>query len=153
MSVAMLRRQANILMWLVTVPFAGLVLLAMLLVGNIAWQGGRYADAVCIYYVPMLLYMWAIWMIRRALKAIAGGALFDQTLSSLLFRVGLALFAGAIITVFGVPLMTALVWGKPVIKAFEPSPITLGVVGAALMLLSQLFAKATAMRDEIEGFF
>lgn len=153
MSVAKIRKQAHTLMWLITVPFAGLAVLTMVLLGNIVWQGGQYADTVAIYYLPMFLYMWAIWMIRSALKAIARGALFDGVIATLLFRVGLALFGGALFTVIGVPLMTALVWGSPYLKTFEPSPVTLGVVGAALMLLSRLFARAAAMRDEIEGFF
>ncbi|MES3094624.1 DUF2975 domain-containing protein [Sphingomonas aerolata] len=153
MSVAKIRKQARILMWLVTVPFAGLAVLTILLLGNIVWQGGHYADTVAIYYLPMFLYMWAIWMIRSALKAIARGALFDKVIATLLFRVGLALFGGALFTVIGVPLMTALVTGSPWLRTFEPSPVTLGVVGAALMLLSQLFARASVMRDEIEGFF
>jgi Protein of unknown function (DUF2975) len=153
MSVETIRKQARTLMWLVTIPLAGLALLTALLLGNIVWQGGRYADTVAIYYLPMFIYMWAIWMIRRSLNAIAEGTLFDDVVSTLMFRVGLALLGGALITVFGVPLMTAVAWGRPYITTFEPSPVTLGIVGAALMLFSQLFARATAMRNEIEGFF
>lgn len=153
MSDTVIRRQARILMWLVTIPFAGLALLAALLLGNVLWQGGRYADVVALYYLPMALYIWAIWSMRGALKAIAAGSLFDRVVSALLFRVGLALLGGALFTVIGIPLMTALVWGKPVIRMFEPSPVTLGVVGASLMLLSTVFGRAAAMRDEIEGFF
>lgn len=153
MSVATIRKQARILMWLVTIPFAGLAVLTALLLGNIVWQGGQYADKVAIYYLPMVLYMWAIWMIRRSLNAIADGALFDDVLAKLMMRVGFALFGGALLTVFGLPLMSALAWGKPYIATFEPSPVTLGVVGAAMVLFSQLFARASVMRDEIEGFF
>lgn len=153
MSVTTIRKQARILMWLVTIPFAALALLITMLVGNIVWQGGQYADKVAIYYLPMVLYVWAIWMIRRSLRAIADGALFDVVVARLMYRVGLALLGGALLTVFGVPLMSALAWGKPYIATFEPSPVTLGVVGATLMLFSQLFMRATAMRDEIEGFF
>lgn len=149
----MLRKQACILMWLVTIPFVGLSLLTVLLLGNIVWQGGRYADSVAIYYLPMVLYMWAIWMVRRALKAIAEGALFDQVVPKLLFRVGIALFGGALFTVIGVPLMTALLYGSPHFKTFEPSPVTLGVVGAALVLFSQLLGRAASLREELDEFF
>ncbi len=140
-------------MWLVTVPLALLAVLAALLVGNVVVQGGRYADTVLLNYLPMALYIWAIWMIRRALKAIAHGALFDDVLPTLVFRVGLALFVGALFAVVGVPLVSAVIWGKPLIRAFEPSPMTLGIVGATLMLFSQLFARAAAMRGEMEEFF
>ncbi len=140
-------------MWLVTVPLALLAVLAALLVGNVVVQGGRYADTVLLNYLPMALYIWAIWMIRRALKAIAHGALFDDVLPTLVFRVGLALLVGALFAVVGVPLVSAVIWGKPLIRAFEPSPMTLGIVGATLMLFSQLFARAAAMRGEMEEFF
>ncbi len=153
MSVATIRQQARLLTWLVSVPFGLLVVLSVLLLGNIVWQGGRYADVVAVYYLPMFLYMWAIWMIRAALKAIAGGALFDDVIAKLLFRVGLALFGGALFTVIGVPLASALLWGKPDIRTFEPSALTLGIVGAALILFSRLFAQAATMRAEIEEFF
>ena len=150
---SIIRDRARVWMWLITVPFAGFALLAILLLGNIVWQGGRYADTVAIYYFPMALYMWAIWMIRGALKSIAGGILFDEVIAKLMFRIGLALFGGAVFTVVGVPLVTALISGSPYINTFEPSPVTLGVVGAALMLFSHLHAKAANMSDELEGFF
>lgn len=153
MSVATIRHQARLLTWLVSIPLGLLVVLSVLLLGNIVWQGGRYADVVAVYYLPMFLYMWAIWMIRAALKAIASGALFDDVIAKLLLRVGLALFGGALFTVIGVPLASALLWGKPVIRTFEPSALTLGIVGAALILFSRLFAEAATMRAEMEEFF
>ena len=153
MSVAVIRKRARLLMWLVTIPFAALAVLTVLLLGNIVLQGGRYADAVAILYLPMVLYMWAIWLIRDTLKAISAGAIFDRILPKLIFRIGVALFGGALFTVFGIPLLTALVWDKPYISTFEPSPITLGIVGAALVLFAQLFERATEMQDEIESFF
>ncbi|MFM9828303.1 MAG: hypothetical protein ACKVOB_06085 [Sphingomonas sp.] len=153
MPVATIQSRAGMLMWLVTIPLALLAMLAAVLIGNVVVQGGRYADTVVLNYLPMALYMWAIWMIRSALKAIAKGALFDDVLPTLVFRVGLALFGGALFSVVGVPLVTAIIWGKPLIRAFEPSPVTLGIVGATLMLFSQLFARAAVMRSEIEEFF
>lgn len=155
MPVDKLRTHARILMWLVTFPFALLALLALLLLGGIAWNGPRaaHADFIAIYYFPMALYMWAIWMVRSALREVAAGALFDQVVPKLLFRVGLALFVGALFTVIGKPLVTALLYGRPMIPTFEPSPVTLGVVGAALAIFARLLGRAAAMREELETFF
>jgi hypothetical protein len=153
MSIQALRSQARILKWLVTIPFAGLAILTALLIGNVVWHGGRYADAVGIYYLPMFLYMWAIWMVRRALQSIADGALFDDVVPKLLFRVGWSLFGGALFTVVGQPLVDAVFYGNPHFKTFEPSPITLGVVGAALVLFAQLLERAASLRKELDEFF
>lgn len=133
--VEMLRKQARLVAWLVTIPFVGLAILTALLLGNVLFQGGRYADAVVVYYLPMWLYMWAIWMVRRALLLISAGALFESVVPSLLARVGLALFAGAVFTVFGQPLANALLYGAPYFRTFEPSPVTLGIIGAALFIV------------------
>jgi DUF2975 family protein len=160
MSDSALRKQARILKWLVTIPFAALALLAMVLVGNIAWQaearGGEYAtgiaSGVVIYYLPMAFYMWAIWMIRRALKSIAAGELFNRVVPKLLARVGLALFGGAVFTEFGVPLLTGLLSGRPYVRTFEPSAVTLGVVGISLVLFAELLRRAAAMREELGEF-
>lgn len=152
MPIETLRNRARLLAWLITVPLACLCLLTILLVGNIVWQGGRYAEQVVILYLPMFLYMGAIWMVRVALVAVARGDLFGEVIPKMLMRVGLALFGGAVFTVFGVPLLTGLLSGRPYIQPFEASAVTLGIVGAALMLFSQLFERATAMRDELDCF-
>lgn len=153
MSIQALRKQARVLQWLVTIPFAGMAILTALLLANIVSQRGRYADGVAIYYLPMFLYMWAIWMVRRALQSIADGALFDEVVPKLLFRVGLALFGGAIFTVIGQPVVYALFYGAPHLKTFEPSPVTLGVVGAALVLFARLLERAASLRKELDEFF
>ena len=152
MSVQALRKQARVLVWLVTIPFTGLAILTALLLGNIVLQGGRYADAVAIYYLPMFLYMWAIWMVRRALQSIANGVLFDEVVPRLLSRVGFALFGGALFTVLGQPLLYALLYGNPHFKTFEPSPVTLGAVGAALVLFAHLLERAASLRKQLDEF-
>ncbi len=153
MPIEALRRQARILMWLITVPFAGLIIVAAVVIGNVVWHGGRYADGVLIWYLPMFLYLWAIWMVREALKAIACGKMFDQVVPKLLFRVGLALFAGALFNEVGKPLITAIIYGKPWMQTFEASGVTLGVMGATLVFVAQLLRRAAAMRNELDGFF
>lgn len=152
-SLEMLRSHARALMWLVTIPFAGMVVIVAALVTGQVWSGGRQLASVLIYYTPMALYMWAIWMVRQSLRAIARGDLFHQVIPALLARVGLALFGGAVFTVFGVPLLTWLMQGRALIQTFEPSPVTLGVIGAALVLLAQLLRRAADEREELQGFF
>lgn len=153
MSPETLRNQARMLMWLVTVPFAALSLLTVLLLDNIIWQGGRYAGPVAIHYLPMFLYMWAIWMVRVALKSIADGAFFNEVVPKLLLRIGIALLGGALFTFFGIPIVTALVEGRPYLRTFEASPVALGVIGAFLILFSNLLERAAAMRAELDEFF
>lgn len=152
MADEMLRKQARVLMWLVTIPLGALTILAILLIGNIVVQGGRYADTVALWYLPMALYMLAIWMVRQALKAIADGKLFGEVVPSLLYRVGLLVFAGAIFNEAGRPLITMMTYGRPWIQTFEASGVTLGVLGLTLALVARLLKSAVDMRDELDGF-
>jgi hypothetical protein len=153
MPIDTLRSRARILMWLVTLPFACLLLLALTLAGTAAWHGGHYVGLLLIAYLPMCIYIWAIWMVRQALKSIAKGAVFDQVVPALLGRVGLALFVGALFNVIGTPLFTGLLYSKPFVLGFDGAAVTLGVVGATLVLLAQLLRQASAMRDELDAFF
>lgn len=151
-STEALQKQARVLIWLITIPFAALALMAVYLVGNLAWRGGQNADMVVIYYLPMFLYIWAIWMVRQALRAIAAGQMFSRVVPKLLGRVGLALFLGAVFKEVGAPLLTWLAWGHPYIRTFEASGVTLGIVGASLILLAQLLHRASSLREELDGF-
>ena len=153
MPIEKLRARARVLMWLVTVPFVCLSLLALMLVSSVVWNEGRYAGVVFVIYLPMCLYIWAIWMVRQALRSIARGAMFDQVVPRLLFRVGLALFGGALFNVVGIPVVTGLIGRHPIFLTFDGAAVTLGVVGATLILLSELLAQASAMREELDEFF
>jgi hypothetical protein len=153
MSVESLRKQARILMWLVTVPFAAMVVLGLIVVGNVVLTAGRNASDVMLWYFPMFLYICAIWMIRQALNAITRGEMFDQVVPKLLFRVGLLLFAGALFNEIGRPVVTALLYGRVWMQTFDGSGVALGIVGATLALVAQLLRRAAAMRDELDGFF
>jgi len=152
MSIETLRKQARVLMWLVTVPFALLSLLALLVVAGVAWSG-KGVVVVLYWYPPMFLYIWAIWMIRQALNAISRGEMFSKAIPRLLFRAGLALFVGALFEQVGRKIIALLVWGGPAdSNMFEASGITLGVVGAMMALIARLFTRAVEMRDELDGF-
>jgi Protein of unknown function (DUF2975) len=152
MSLAALRKRALIVKWLVTLPLALLIVVTIGLIGNIIWQGGRYADGVALYYTPMFFYLWAIWMVRQALKAIAAGDGFSLVVPKLLSRVGLALFCGAVFREVGYPLVTWLINGHAHIRTFEASGVTIGVIGLSLMLFAQLLGQAAVMRQELDEF-
>lgn len=123
-----------------------------MLIGNVVVQGGRYFDTVALWYLPMALYIIAIWMARQALKAIADGNLFADIVPALLFRVGFLVFVGAIFNEIGRPLVTTLIYGHPWVQTFEASGVTLVVLGATLALVARLLKRAVAMRDELDGF-
>jgi hypothetical protein len=145
-----LRKKARILMWLVTVPFVLLALLAIIQLW--ATLGNEKADwRILAFFAPTYIYIWAVWTVRQALKAIAAGAMFDAVVPRLLFRVGVALFAGAIFNVIAAP--TAGILFKIYLpNMLDGSAVTLGVVGATLALLSQLLKQAVSMREELDGF-
>lgn len=151
MAMDSLRTKARILMWLVTVPFVLLAALAAMQLWFVL-KNAALAWPILVVYVPMYIYIWAMWMVRQALKAIAGGGMFDQVVPRLLFRIGLALFFGALFHVFGVP-ATSLISGFRLPIMFDGAAVTLGVVGATLVLVSQLLKQAASMREELDSFF
>jgi hypothetical protein len=153
-AVESLRKQARVLMWLVTAPFVVMALLAVAVVGSVMSMGGKGADVLLYWYTPMFLYLWAIWMIRHALQDISRGEMFGAVVPRLLFRVGLALFVGALYEVLGRRVVAELYWGEyHSSQMFEASGITLGVVGASMVLIAGLLRRAMEMRNELDGFF
>ena len=146
-----LQKRARILMWLVTVPFTLLSLMALMQLW-FALRNPGPALGMLVVFAPMYIYIWAIWMVRQALSAIAGGVMFDTVVPRLLFRVGLALFFGALFNVFGVP-AASMFFNMRLPLFFDGAAVTLGVVGATLVLLSQLLKQAASMREELESFF
>lgn len=159
MNAQALRVRSRVLMWLVTIPFAALALLALL---QFWFMGkfGRDAVGIIILYGPMYIYIAALWMVRQALGSIARGDLFGRVAPRLLFRVGLALFAGALFEVFGRPAAMILSYGsvRPLAERglmtgeVAVTSITLGVVGATLMVVSHLLARASELRRELDEF-
>ena len=147
------RSRARLCKHLVTIPLALLLALAAALVGNaVVQKGGDFLPFVIIYYAPMALYVAAAILIRSALGRIAAGDLFADVLPSLVSKGGGLLLAGALLTEVGVPLLTWLVTGSAFVRTFEPSAVTLGIVGAMLILFGQLFGRALADRRELEQF-
>jgi len=104
------------------------------------------------YRLSMPFYLSAIWTMHRAFTRIADGELFDRVLPVSLSRLGFALAGGAIASVFLSPWLMRILGGfrRGAFAAFDPPAITIGLVGLLLVVLSSLFARAVAMRRELD---
>jgi hypothetical protein len=149
---ATLGARSRLLRTLVDIVLAVLVL--GLAVELIAVIRGRHLGAqVLLHRLPMLLYLWAIWNARQAIAALGRGDFFGAVVGRLLGRVGLALFLGALANVFFVPWLLRALSRGPSIAYYDVAAITVGVVGATLMLVAQLLRQAASMRQELDEFF
>ena len=147
----LLRRRARILRDLVTLVFV--VLALVLSIELLAVVTGHYSVRAVVGRLPMLFYLAAIWMVRAAFASIARGVLFDSVVPRLILRVGIALAAGALTHVFGVPWIWHFAFGRGGYAWYDPAAITLGVVGFALILVAHLLAQAVEMRAELDEMF
>ena len=152
MNSSNLRARSRILRNLVT--FVLVVLLSVLAIELLAVARGRhFGPELLIVRLPMLFYLWAIWDARQAIAAIGRGEMFAQVIPRLLGRVGLALFLGGVTNVFVGPwLLWAFGWGVS-LAYYDVAAITVGVVGATLILVAQLLREAVRMREELDEFF
>jgi hypothetical protein len=152
MDSAALRARSRLLRTLVDVVLATLLLL--LAIELVAMLRGRSSGPeLLLHRLPMLLYLWAIWNARQAIAAVGRGDMFGPIIARLLGRVGFALFLGGLAQVFFVPW---LLWGLgrgPSIAYYDVAAITVGVVGATLMVVAQLLRQAARMRQELDEFF
>ena len=144
-----LRRSSRILSALIALVLV--VLLFGIAVEIFAVARGRVPNVgQFVWRLPLLFYLWAVWSVRRAVVAIGRGEGHDEALGSLIGRVGLALFLGGIATVFVAPWLAAWINGRGSYAHYDVSAITVGVVGAALVLVARLLGQAAAMRRELD---
>jgi hypothetical protein len=104
-----------------------------------------------IMLAPQLCYLYGVWSLRSAFGEVAQGRLFGEAQSKALATLGWSLIVGGVYSVF---LLTNLLRLIQTIEGgylnFDPSDIVLAVVGGALVLLSNLMAKAHAMKNELD---
>lgn len=149
MTPATLRARSRVLRNLVTIVLA--VLLFVLAVELSMLMQGRHGGArFLIHRLPLLFYLWAIWNARQAIAAVGRGDGFGAILPRLIGRVGLALFLGALINVFFAPWLSIALGWSSTIAYYDVAAITVGVVGATLMVLGQLLREAVLMREELD---
>jgi len=150
-----IQRHSRSLGMLSTVVFF-LMLLALCVEAGALLRGGALSDAAMsglIFRLPLLFYLLAIWKMRQAYAALAKGAMFGDVVPPLLTWIGLALSAGALMTVVGVPLLDHLTIGIGGLVNYDPAAIVLGIVGLMLAILARLLTQAANMRAELEEFF
>ncbi len=108
-----------------------------------------------MYRFPFIIYLFAIWKMRITFNALANGEVFGNALPALIKWIGVALSAGAIITIFVSPVMLRLSFGpgEGGYANFDANAIMLGIVGMMLILIARLFHHASEMRVELDEFF
>lgn len=138
-----------------------ILLLTCLLLSSLLWvfgtgtgagapQSHQFALSVA-GALPALCYLWALYSVYRAFARLARGELFQATVAVALRHIGYAVVAGALLRVFAVTNLTRMiVHGHGGFAYFDPSGITLGVVGAALILVAQLIDRARSLQDELD---
>ena len=121
---------------------------------TIAYQAGRgVAFETVLARLPSVIYLYAIWACRSAARRVQKGARFGDEMPALLTRIGLAIAVGAMIEIAVGPWVLLMVKGWPgPIFTYDPATLTLGAVGALLLVLAGLWRQAASMADELDGF-
>jgi hypothetical protein len=111
--------------------------------------GVQFVDAF-----PEACYLLALWWIRQALAAIAGGDLYGDAVIRMLERVGIVLAVGALAGVFLVPGASRLLGTDPGYWiAYDVSGLVLGAIGVSLKVIADVLRLAAAMKADLDGIF
>ena len=130
-----------------------IILSLVFLIPIIAFSAGRAEHAWLVTeMLPMPFYLWAIWTARRAVLLIDKGDALSSVMSRMLARIGIALFVGGLMRVFGVSLVLHFISGSRTIGYYDPAAITVGVIGLTLVIVARLVAEAEATRAELDEF-
>lgn len=104
-----------------------------------------------ILLVPQLCYLYGVWSLRPAFSEIAEGRMFGEAQAKALTTLGWSLIAGGLFSVLFLHMLMRLAGETQAgFLNFDLSDIILAVVGGALVLLSNLMAKAHAMKSELD---
>jgi Protein of unknown function (DUF2975) len=119
---------------------------------GIFWAGAHPAELLDFLFdrAPLLVFLYAIWLIHQALRRIGQGEAFGQSLPRLLTRLGVALATGALLVVIGMPLAERLIRKGGALLNFDPSAIVLAAVGTCFILLADLVRASARMRSELD---
>ncbi|WP_260484047.1 DUF2975 domain-containing protein [Sphingomicrobium flavum] len=132
-----------------------MVLIAVILLFTAQVLGADYVGRKDPYFfaslLPMPLYVFAIGAVWRALLAVSQGGR-TGILGKLLRRVGIALFVGGLLEVFGVALLSQLMGAGGPLFSYDVTAITIGVIGAGLTIIARLLDEADELRKELDEF-
>lgn len=104
-----------------------------------------------IQALPAIGYLWALWSAQAALGALAAGRTFHPVVARALRNIGIGVLIGALLQVFAVVNLLRVVFdGRGSYLYFDLSAIVLGVIGAALILVSRLVDRARALQSELD---
>lgn len=138
--------------------FAGLFVLLALGLAGMPWllpakgtASGTLALLAVVRFLPGLGYLYALWAVQKALDDLAAGRLFRSSMGRTIRHIGTGVLVGALLNVFAVTNLSRWILGARGSYAyFDLSGIVLGVVGAALVLLSRLVDEARALQEELD---
>jgi hypothetical protein len=111
---------------------------------------GRMDPHFLALRLPVLFYLWAIWLVRRLIVEIGKGRGHSRMLAPTLQRTGIALFLGGIAAVFVAPWIARALRGHGPIAYYDVAAITVGVIGLALVIVAYLLRQASEMREELD---
>jgi hypothetical protein len=141
-------RQARFLAWAVTFVLA--LLLFALTVELFAMLRGRMDAHYLALRLPVIFYLWAIWLVRRLIVEIGRGRGHSRMLAPTLQQTGIALFLGGIAAVFVAPWIARVIRGHGPVAYYDVAAITVGVIGLALVVVAYLLGQASEMREELD---
>ena len=136
---------------LITLVFAVLALVAVLEL-SLAVRHSVSVLPLLARRLPLALYLFALWSLRRAMAAIGRSSAEEEVVARRVGDVGLALFLGGLAQVFVVPILLHFVIGNRVLVFYDMAAITLGAIGFGLLLVALLLEQALRARRELSEF-
>ncbi len=138
--------------------FIGLSLLLGLGLAGMPWllpakgtASGTMTLLAVVRFLPGFGYLYALWAVQKALDDLAAGRLFRSAMGRTIRHIGVGVLVGALLNVFAVTNLSRwILGGRGSYVYFDLSGIVLGVVGAALVLLSRLVDEARALQEELD---
>lgn len=122
--------------------------IAMMLQANVP-----HKDAVVLLVtrLPAVAYLVAIAVGGFVMQRLSKGEPFGREVVHLLRVIGIALVCGGLLRVFGTVLFLRIFAGlEGSIAYFDPSAITIGVLGGMLIILSRVASDALQLRSELK---
>ena len=136
---------------LVTLVFWVLLVVALLELSLVVRHGVPILPLLA-RRLPLALYLFALWSLRRAMAAIGRSAAEEEVVARRVGDVGLALFLGGLAQVFAVPILLHFLAGNNVLIFYDMAAITLGAIGFGLLLVALLLEQALRARRELGEF-